>query len=165
MKLRLSLILLLFAAHTTFAQIIIRGTTGVLSYISGSTSDSQMKLKSGGQLVIGFRKILVEATVITGNTGQSLLAIDESNEWTVMQACEYDFDKDGRYELLLAYGDGISQLNVIVFKKVKTEYKEVGNLEGQSICSLSNGRIVLPYGSKNLFTEYIWQNGKLIQTN
>lgn len=158
--------ILLFGSYSlSVGQNIIKGANPLLTYKSGAMKDSQMKLKNGATLLVGFRKFFVEVQVSNVPTGQTIALVEENNEWKTMQVCEYDFEKDGKSEIVVAYGDGLTYLQVFVYKKIGNEYKEIGDFEGQEFCNLSAGEVILPYGSQGLFTSYKLTGGKFVQTN
>ena len=69
-------------------------------------------------------------------------------------------------EVVVAVGDGLVNLTVNVFKATGSNaWKRVGEFEGQQQATLERNRIILPYGSQGLFTEYCWKGGKFVQTN
>jgi len=164
-KLLTTLILVLIFTQVVFSQNMIKGATKILSYKNGAVKDAQMKLSNGDNLLIGFRTYFVDVKVLKGSEGQTILSVEESNEWENMQACEFDFEKDGKNEIVVVYGDGFSYMQVCVFKLTGSTYKKIGDFEGQNVCELSNGKIILPFGSQGLFSEYSLINGKFVQTN
>jgi hypothetical protein len=92
------------------------------------------------------------------------------NEHYYVQAGEYDFDNDGRPEIVIAIGDNSIDLVVNVFRfdppknnpEVLTpqNWKLVGVLMGQDKAYLNGRRIKLPYTAMNFYKEFQWgKNG------
>ena len=91
------------------------------------------------------------------------------NEHYYVQAGEYDFDNDGRPELVVAIGDNSIDLVVNVFRfdppKSKSDtdgltlqnWKLVGVLMGQNKAYLNGRRIKLPYTAMNFYKEFQWE--------
>lgn len=91
------------------------------------------------------------------------------NEHYYVQAGEYDFDNDGRPELVIAIGDNSIDLVVNVFRfdppKSKSDtdvltlqnWKLVGVLMGQNKAYLNGRRIKLPYTAMNFYKEFQWE--------
>jgi hypothetical protein len=89
------------------------------------------------------------------------------NEHYYVQAGEYDFDNDGRPEIVIAIGDNSIDLVVNVFRfdppKNNTEvltlqnWKLVGVLMGQDKAYLNGRRIKLPYTAMNFYKEFQWE--------
>jgi hypothetical protein len=83
----------------------------------------------------------------------------------VLHAGTFDFDRDGTPEVVVVVGDTLTDLAVNVFRlNTKKQFVRVGTFEGQQKAILEGNAVVLPYGSKGLFFEYRWKNGKFIQT-
>lgn len=97
------------------------------------------------------------------------------------QACEYDFNRDGRPELILALGNHLDELHLNVFAydpprapskdyfelcdQVKKAWKLVGVCEGQSVAEIAeDGAVIMPYGTKGLYREYRWKNGRMVES-
>lgn len=78
-----------------------------------------------------------------------------------IQATQYDFDDDRLGELIIAVGDGLTDLNVWVFsythvdnvKKINPFLQELATT-GQSNVLLDKNEILFPYGSQGLFDSY-----------
>lgn len=87
-----------------------------------------------------------------------------------IQAANYDFDGDGEPEIIVAVGDGLTDLamNVLRFRAPMSpanagrveNWTRVGSFYGQAKAVVEGRKIVLPVGSQGLFEEYIWsKNG------
>jgi hypothetical protein len=90
------------------------------------------------------------------------------NEHYYVQAGEYDFDNDGRPELVIAIGDNSIDLvvNVFRFEPPKNKdaepatlrsWKLAGVLMGQDKAYLNGRRIKLPYTAMNFYKEFQWE--------
>lgn len=163
MKILISITLLLSILNKSISQTFIIGSSNLISYKSGTIGDSKMRLKTGENLVVGFHRYYVEVTIIGKSVAQTLLGVTEKEMGNFLQVADYDFENDGTSEIVITYGDGFSEMTVIVFKKIKTQYEEIARLEGQKKCQLSYRKITLPYGTQGLYSAYKLENGKFIQ--
>lgn len=82
----------------------------------------------------------------------------ELKEGYKIEACFHDLDGDGDSEMLLAIGDGISNLGVSVIKVKRDEnlidYYEIGYIEGQDkIIIKPDNKILVPFG-EGIFKKY-----------
>jgi hypothetical protein len=116
---------------------------------------------------------------LVGATYKILLPIDPGkaeafehdgrlNSHYYVQAGEYDFDGDGRAELVIAIGDNSIDLVVDIFKYVPTpqgssaaemgpeNWVLVKALMGQNKAYINGRNIRLPYTAVNIETEYRW---------
>ena len=157
--------ILLMTLHICHAQNIIRGSLKTVIFKTGSTKESVLKLANAERIDIKFKSYFVEVSVTSKSSGQNLLSLEENDEWKIIQVSEFDFEKDGIGEIVIAYGDGLTQLKLLVFKKNKNKYQQIGKFEGIDICELSKNRITFPYGSQGLFIEYLLKKGQFTQTN
>ena len=93
-----------------------------------------------------------------------------------LQAATVDLDKDGKDEIIVAVHDGVvdgvfsvlqpfNSLNVGDGVVVDTLYNKVLGTEyfQRDIIVEKNGHIITPIGSQGLFSEYVLQNGKLVE--
>jgi hypothetical protein len=159
----LKLIILVISFNVN-SQLIVKGTLKPVFYKSGSTESTTLRLVNGETIVIRFKQFTVDVVHLHKDFGEYLLNITESDDWTRLQACEYDFDKDGVNEIIIAYGDCSINFEMAVFKRVNKEYKKIGDFSGQEYCSVNQNIITIPYGFQGLFFEYKFKDGKFIQT-
>lgn len=165
MKILALFFLTLFISNFLYGQYQIKGATNILTYNSGRIGDLTMILKNGGNIVVGFHKYYVEVTFINKSKGQDLLVITEKDLENYLQVAEYDFDNDGTSEIVIIYGDGISDMTTLIYKRNNNKYEEIGNINtGQKKCFFSFKTITLPFGSQGLYFEYKLLNGKFIKT-
>jgi hypothetical protein len=93
-----------------------------------------------------------------------------------LQAATVDLDKDGKDEIIVAIHDGVidgvfsvlqpfNSLNVGDGVVVDALYNKVLGTEyfQRDIIVKKNGHIITPIGSQGLFSEYVLQNGKLVE--
>ena len=103
-----------------------------------------------------------------------LSGIEDLKEDFYAQLVIKDITRDGIPDILLAIGDGSSELflNIWQFdrisylntqrKKYLNPFNCIGYLEGQEVMRVfPNGRIDVPFGSQGLFETYIWNGYKL----
>ena len=159
------IIFFLMTMQICYGQNIIKGSLKTVIFKTGSRNESVLKLTNAERIDIKFKSYFVEVTVISKSIGQNLLTLEENDEWKTIQVSEFDFEKDGIGEIVIAYGDGLTHLELLVFKKNKNKYLQIGKFEGLNICELSKNRITVPYGSQGLFFEYILKKGQFTQTN
>ena len=143
---------------------IIEGATNSAFFKSGATKPTVFKIANGELVNMQFKQFAVEVTWVKGTTGQNLINVPEDESWSTMQISEFDFEKDGINELIVGYGDGLSSLEVTIFKKINNEYKVIGEFSGQEKCELSKNKIIAPYGSQGLYSEYVLTRGKFVET-
>ena len=151
-----------FLYNFSFCQTI-QGSNKIVTFTAGSQKPSELKLKNGETLHIRFKQFTVDVLVFNETTGQNLFSVVEDKNFEKLQACEFDFDSDGKQELVVIYGD-ITAINIMVYKKVKSEYILIGEMSGEEKCILTPNTITLPYGSQGLYSEYILKNNKFIET-
>ncbi|WP_338792056.1 hypothetical protein [Bernardetia sp. MNP-M8] len=157
----------IFFISSTFAQSFFENSKPLIVWNSGSMAIKSVKLKNGGLLYVKFDGYGVNVIVTFGTNGYSVQNFQETNEWIKIEITEYDFDKDGNNELIIAYGDETQAMfNVLIYKISKLGVTEIGNIElGQFNCLLLKNKIILPFGSQGLFHEYTLIENKFIQTN
>jgi hypothetical protein len=89
------------------------------------------------------------------------------NEHYYVQAGEYDFENDGKPEIVIAVGDNSIDLVVNVFRydppKNNAEvsnggnWKLIGVFMGQDKAYINGRRIKLPYTAMNFYKEFLWE--------
>lgn len=100
--------------------------------------------------------------------------IEDLREDFYAQLVIKDITRDGIPDILLAIGDGLTELFLYIWQfdrisYLKTQRKKyfnpfncLGCLEGQEVMRIfPNGRIDIPFGSQGLFETYIWNGYKL----
>lgn len=110
--------------------------------------------------------------------GKDFAGLDEFgdlNKGYFVQVAEHDFDHDGIPELIIAIGNGSTDLGVNIIKYHPPQLQKdagreqnwslVGKLSGQELARVSGDTIELPYGSQGLYDEYTWVKGKFVKTN
>lgn len=90
----------------------------------------------------------------------------------------FDFDSKGDPKVIVAWGDGLINLNVKLFEYVGGKsgsassagnWQIVGNIDGQSNVSIESRirekskTISAPFGSQGLYTLYGWRAGRLVE--
>ncbi len=88
-----------------------------------------------------------------------------------VQIGEYDFNNDGRPEVIVGGGDGVSYMCVNIFRyhppeeKMRNEdWELVGKFSGQVEAIIEGQSIRLPYGSQGLESEQTWVKDKFVET-
>ncbi|BBI34022.1 hypothetical protein [Cohnella abietis] len=92
------------------------------------------------------------------------------NDGFKLQAGIYDFDSDGTYELIVAAGDGLIDMNLWVFsfthvdnfKKINPIRQELAT-SAQSYVVIDNSEIFIPYGSQGLFDSFKYVDQEFMQ--
>ena len=165
----LTFTLFLFTCCLTksFAQGFFKNAKPLIVWNSGDNKTKTKKLKNGGLLVVKFDGFFVNVNIVFVSTGYTVKNLEETDEWEKMQITEYDFDKDDKSEIIIAYGDKTQLIfKVLIYKISKNGATEIGNIDdGQAYCYFEKNKIVLPFGSGGLFNEYTLTKGKFIQTN
>lgn len=84
-----------------------------------------------------------------------------------MQVSFYDFDKDKKPEIIIAFGDGKTKLFTSILKynkKLMPPFQEIGYFQGQKPIFINkNGEIIAPYGSQGLSLKYAYFKGEIVQ--
>lgn len=96
------------------------------------------------------------------------------NKGYYIQIAEHDFDNDGAPEIIIAVGDGLTDLAVNIVKYHAPQSSKdagsdknwslVGSFTGQEKAIIEEDSISLPYGSQGLFTKYKLAKNKFIKT-
>jgi len=92
-----------------------------------------------------------------------------------IQAGEHDFDGDGEPEIVVAVGNGSTELVVDVIKyhppassvdagRIEN-WELLGVFEGQQPARVEGASLILPYGSQGLYEEETLVKGKFVRTN
>lgn len=156
---------LLLCSINAYSQNYFKNTKSIIVYKSGDNDYKSAKLRNGGILSVKFKGFQVNVDVIYGNTGLNITYFEETDECEYIEFTEYDFNKDGDSELLIAYGNDV-QFKVSVYQLSRNKIKHIGEFdEGQFDCILEKRSILFPYGTQGLFTEYTFKNGVFVKTN
>jgi hypothetical protein len=101
-------------------------------------------------------------------------AFGDLEEGFFVQAAEHDFDGDGMPEIIIAVGDGSSELIANVFKYHPPEQQKdagrpqnwdlVGQFDGQAKITIDGPSVTVPYGGQGLVEEWTWVKGKFVKT-
>lgn len=92
--------------------------------------------------------------------------LKQANERYQLQLAEHDFDNDGHPELMVAIGDGLVDLAVMVFSyhpadSLRTQSWTLdGSFYGQEHVFVEQDRLIMPIGSQGLYEQYNWANGR-----
>jgi len=99
----------------------------------------------------------------------------ELNEGYYIQVVEYDFDRDDAPEIIVAVGNGLTDLavNIVKYNAPKLpkdagrneNWSLVGSFSGQEKVLIEGNTISLPYGSQGLYTKYTWSKNKFAKSN
>lgn len=163
MKLTLIIFILVISFEQSFSQSFFKGSKPLLTWMNGDSKAKTIKLKSSAALTIKYSELLVHVQVIFGNQAFDVINIEETNEWTKLQITEYDFDKDGKNELVIAYGD-YGTMKVMVSKITKSDVVTIGSFDGQYECVVEKNKIWFPIGSQGLFEEYTLVKNSFVKT-
>ena len=158
-------VFLLFCSISAYSQNYFKNTKPIIIYKSGENDHKSAKLKNGGTLSVKFKGFQVNVNVIYGKTAYNVDYFEETDECEFIEFAEYDFNKDGNSELVIAYGNDV-QFKVSVYQLLKNKIKHIGEFDdGQFDCILDKKSIQFPYGTQGLFTEYTYTNGMFVKTN
>lgn len=125
-------------------------------------TDVKGKLSNGDRITIIQRQIGFIVNIIQGNIINFLTNDGSEDELSdfIVEVYEYDFDKDGTNEIIVATSPEFSLIKVEVFKySKKGEVTRVGEFEGQFKIVLDKNSISLPFGSFGMGNEYIYKKG------
>ncbi len=91
-----------------------------------------------------------------------------------VQVAEHDFDHDGVPEIVVAIGDGLTDLSVNIIKYHAPQFIQdadreanwtlMGSYWGQTKAEIKDDTVQIPIGSQGLYDEYTWVKGKFIKT-
>lgn len=91
-----------------------------------------------------------------------------------VQAAEHDFDKDGVPEIIIAVGDGASEViaNVFMYHPPAQQrdagrvqnWELVGQFDGQAKIIVDGPSLTIPYGGQGLAEEWTWVKRKFVKT-
>jgi len=160
----LIILISLFSAMTTFGQvgerIVLKGKAKLISTWSWKTENTiSNTLSSGDKLTVKLKSQTgIEVNVTNNNSPKMLLAINESEDLYI-QCYEYDFDSDGKNEIIIASSPEVASINVYVFKYNKGISELVGSFGSTNEIGLSKNEISLPMGFQGLRSEYSYRNG------
>lgn len=160
------LLFLLFAGTIGYSQSFFKNTKTLVTWHTGDNVPQSSKLKNGGLLHVKFDGTQVNVQIVFGTKGYSVDYFEESADWETMQLAEYDFDKDGKNELVIAYGIPDQLVfKIQIYKITKSGAREIGSFEGQSCCWFEKNKVKLPFGSEGLYWEYTLLKDKFLRTN
>lgn len=140
----------------------------ITSWTGETMTDAKGKLANGDKITIIQRQIGFIVNIIQGNVVHFLTndGSEEELEDFVVHVYEYDFDKDGVNEIIVATSPEFSIIKVEVFKyNAKGEVSIIGEFEGQFDIVLDKNSISLPFGSFGLGNEYTYSKGKFKETD
>ncbi len=91
----------------------------------------------------------------------------------VVQSAEHDFEKDGVPEIIIAVGNGLTDLAINVFKyhppqqpkdaRRVENWELIGQFRGQSEMIVDASSFSLPFGGQGRFAEYLWAKGRFVE--
>lgn len=120
-------------------------------------------LASGDKLTVKMKSQAgIEVLLTTKNIAKRLISIAESEDLFI-QCYEYDFDSDGKKEIIIAYSPDLAALNVMIFKYSNGLYELVGNFGSMNEIILNKNVILLPMGSQGLGSEFCYRNGSFYE--
>ena len=161
----LLLVSFLLMGSMGYSQSFFKNAKSLIIWNAGDNIPQSSKLKSGGMLRIKSDGTQVNVQIVFGAKGYAVEYFEENGDWERMELTEYDFDKDGKNELVIAYGTpGELLFKISIYKINKSGAKEIGSFEGQSNCWFEKNKVKLPYGSQGLYWEYTLMNGRFMQT-
>lgn len=157
-------IILLFTT-SLFSQNLVEGTTKTMLYKNGSHKKCELQISSTETIAINFKSQGLELYYINSTVIQSLLDLEETDDWTILQVCVYDFDKNNVNDLMIAFGDKSINLKIHVFNRNNGQYKPIGVIVGQDVCYTDKNKLIVPYGSQGLYDEYTYRLGEIHKSN
>lgn len=197
MKQALALTVLIFALTTAQGQDIIYGVDNEMVWGKESTEDVTTELKFNSKvkpisLTVGYDTpngieydIRFENAIVNlryklrfGNDETSFSGVNEFGDCAeryYVSVATHDFDGDKNPEIIVAVGDGLTNLwtNVVKYHPPSKEEDAI-RLENWSIVASFGGQdkiyinadvITIPIGSQGNFIEYTWVKRKFIKTN
>ncbi len=91
-----------------------------------------------------------------------------------IQVAEHKFDHEGSPEIIIAIGNGLTDLSINVIKyhapqsardaAREANWSIVGSYSGQAKAEIIGDTLQLPYGSQGLYEEYTWAKDKFLKT-
>jgi hypothetical protein len=147
------------------SQNLVEGSSKTLLYKNGSLKNSELKISVTETVSVKFTPFGLELYYSNSKLKRNILNIEETDDWDVLQICIYDFDKNKVNDLIIAYGNKLTNLTIHVFNKEYGQYKSIGVFEGQDKCYIDKNQIIVPYGSQGLFDEYTYRLGEINKTN
>lgn len=149
---------------------------------SNGEKDSSMKIhisdvKNNSRIILGFNSPNgTKALVVIGDKGFNVLAnannlltnaFDEYGELEddySIQAVEFDFDKDGNNEIVLAIGNFLTELGIYIFKYNQNNFIQIGFIKGESCALILTDGVVKTFTRNKVFQDkYIWKANKFIK--
>jgi hypothetical protein len=155
----------LFLSYNLMSQNLVEGSSKTLLYKNGSLKNSELKISMTETVSIKFTPFGLELYYSNSKLKRNILNVEETDDWDVLQICIYDFDKNKVNDLIIAYGNKLTNLTIHVFNKEYGQYKSIGVFEGQDKCYIDKNQIIVPYGSQGLFDEYTYRLGEINKTN
>jgi hypothetical protein len=155
----------LFLSCNLMSQNLVEGSSKTLLYKNGSLKNSELKISLTETVSVNFTPLGLELYYNNSKIIQNILNLEETDDWTILQVCIYDFDKNNVNDLIIAYGNKLTNLTIHVFNKEYGQYKPIGVFEGQDKCYIDKNQIIVPYGSQGLFDEYTYRLGEINKTN
>ena len=155
----------LFLSYNLMSQNLVEGSSKSLLYKKGSLKNSELKISVTETVSVKFTPFGLELYYSNSKLKQNILNIEETDDWAVMQICIHDFDKNKVNELIVAYGDKMTNMTIQVFNREYGQYKSKGVFEGHDKCYIDKNQLIVPYGSKGLFDEYTFRFGEIYKTN
>jgi hypothetical protein len=126
----------------------------------------------GLRYVVLFNKYGVYLPVDFGDNDCKKGEYEEVSDSCYIQAGEYDFDKNGIPEIVIALGDGLCNLHINIFKyhppqneddAIRPENWElIGNFEAQTKAIMEDKSVIMPFGSHGFETKMTWVEGKFV---
>ncbi|MBC7191785.1 hypothetical protein [Marinobacter sp.] len=99
----------------------------------------------------------------------------ELEEGYYVQVAEYDFDNDEKPEIIIAIGNGLTDLvvNIIEYHAPQlpkdaertANWTLIGSFRGQGKAFVEGASIQLPFGGQGRYTEHTWVKNKFVETN
>ena len=142
------------------SRIVLKGKAKLLTTWSWkSESTISNMLSSGDKLTVKMQtQTGIEVLIINNNTSKRLMTINETEDLYI-QCFEYDFDSDGKNEIIIASSPEAASLNVYVFKYNNGISELVGSFGSTNEIDLKKNEILLPMGFQGLGSEYAYRNG------
>ena len=160
----LLLFITVFGWQLLNAQTFFKNSKVIANWRVGNTKSKEARLQNGATLVIDFDGFTLNVTIQKKDKKIILHKFDQGGPWNKLEISEYDFEKDGKNEIAITYGDTETLLFALLVYKIKNNAViEIANLEGQSSCSFYKNTIAVTQGSKGLLSKYVLRKGKFIK--